>query len=59
MTPDLSYDYVGGRENRRSNIINRMGKEKKKRKKNRTKQNKKSIKPRNILGRYRVTVVDE
>ena len=30
VTPDLSYDYVGGRENRRAKTINGMGKKKKK-----------------------------
>ena len=30
MTKDLSYDYVGGRENRRAKTINGMGKKKKK-----------------------------
>ena len=30
VTKDLSYDYVGGRENRRAKTINGMGKKKKK-----------------------------
>ena len=35
MTPDLSYDYEGGRENRRAKIINGMEEKKKKKCKHR------------------------